>query len=454
VKACSDNMIFPLCHSRESGNPLSGITMTCGLDSRFRGNDKVDFQTKSIPFMLVISLILAFSIIENAKADSAFSALGYGLLQNASSSRSAGMGMVSLALPDLLCLDLHAPALWEGSATTRFGLQGGITRTYAKDSYGNDLSDLAGVVGVAMTVPIGYDAFFGVAISPYTKMGYLWESERVAAEDWNPTIERRQGRGGLSQAIVGFSLPYKDKLRIGIAGRAIFGKSDQKWELEFPGVESKAASKTVSDRYKGIGATLSGRWLSPSGWSVGYAVNSPVAVEIQQQLLIKAGSATQVDTTKTLDDKYDLPWDAALGVSKLYNRHIFSVEAAWHGWGSVDNPDILTHRFTDAYRFSAGWEWSPEYRPFDPVWQALTYRGGMYMQEHYARSAGGNQSRRFAGTIGLGIPYYKGRSRVDIALEFGLMGSQNNDGVAERFGVLTVGFNHSELWFVGRGERR
>ena len=403
--------------------------------------------------LTIVALTLLFTPPET-RAESPFSSLGHGLLVESANARSAAMGFTSLAIIDTLSLDQRNIAAWGGPATARLGLGGEFVRTSVDDINGSDLRDQGGISGLAVAIPIYDDSFFGLAISRLTRVDYNWAISGSAVQDWSSTIESHQGSGGMSQGILGVSFPYKDNLRFGIGARAIFGKIDRLWKIEFPDEVSQATSHLKSNRFKGFGISTSAHYNMSPSWLFGFSINNPISVRIQRQSVINAGSNIQTDSTKILSENWDIPLDAAFGIGHIMNEHSFTGEVAIKGWGSATEPEELAENFEDALRLSFGWEWVPEYSAFDPIWRAFTYRGGLYTQEHYALSASGNQSRRTALTGGLGIPFNRGNSRIDLAVELGLMGAESDDGVAEKFAVVTLGFNNSELWFKGLREGR
>lgn len=401
--------------------------------------------------IVILALLLNAQII---KAESPFSSLGHGLLMESANTRSAAMGFTSLALLDTLSLDQRNISAWCGPSTARLGLGGEFIRTSVDDINGSDLRDQGGISGLAIAVPVGDGSFLGLSISRLTRVDYKWAITDSEEQDWSSTIERYQGSGGMSQGILGISFPYKDNFRFGIGARAIFGKMDRLWKVELPDEESRATSHLRSDRFKGFGLSASAHFDLSSAWQFGASINSPVAVRIQRQNVINAGSVIQIDSTEILSEDWDVPLDVAIGVGRGMNEHSFAGEIAFKGWGSVTEPIEIANTFENALRFSFGWEWMPQYSAFDPLWRTLTFRGGIYKQEHYALSASGNQSNRTAVTGGLGIPFNRRHARIDIAFEFGIMGTESNDGVAEKFAVISVGFNNSELWFKGIKEGR
>lgn len=407
---------------------------------------------------VLLSIILLSTA---ALSESSLSALGYGLQRPNASVRAAGMGMVSLAVPDTLGLNLFSPAMWEGSRTARFAMQGRYASAMTEDAVGSDVSDVAEISGFAFALPIYSKWFIGMTFSPYTRMDYHWES--AGSNEWTSTMQTQDGLGGISQGLVQMSMPADERLRIGFGARFLLGQVRRTWDVTFPGTVANPATSDITENLRGMGLALSTRWDAPAGWTVGSYVYGPTSLGVKRHSFITAirqlsANRGIVDTLEnsTVERKkdYEVPWDIGVGVSRRLGLHIVGVEMSWQGWDFVDEPSDLVDKLRNALRLSAGWEWQPVHKPFDPFWKALAYRGGLYMQDHYVVSDGGNQARKFGLTTGISIPYSDNRSRIDLALEFGMMGDQDKDGVSENSIGLSVGFSHSELWFVSRRERK
>ncbi len=404
------------------------------------------FWNSVLVTLLFALLLLSFT---DSRAESAFSALGYGWMQGASSARSAGMGHLGLTLPDTVCINVNNPALWSGSATARFGLQGEVVRTHIEDDAGVDVSDQFGFTGAAMVIPIGR-TFFGVTLSSFTRLKYTWESTGTATGDWSSTTESFDGRGGLTLGNIGFSFPYGEKWKFGVSGRAIFGKTEQSWSVKFPDVASNEATRVFSDRYVGGGLSLSCNWNNQRDWSAGAMLISPVSVLVERQELVTNQTSVLFDSTWDVDNNYELPIGFAFGLGKRINKDKYGIEFSWYGWDLVEEPKLLTKDFVNALKVSTGWERIPEYQSYHPLRDKLTWRSGFYMQQHYAKGIKDHQALNYALTFGCGLPYNNGKSRVDAAFEFGIRGSKTEDGATERYGGITLSINHSDLWFVQR----
>ncbi|NQT34072.1 hypothetical protein HQ587_02685 [bacterium] len=401
---------------------------------------------------LTVALLWAQPVI----GASALSSLGYGLPQTSFSIRAAGMGMVSVAFTDTLGLNLLFPAAWSGSPTARFGFSGDYSTVRLEDLSGSDTNDEAGFTGAGMAVPVGRDWFLGVTISPYTRMDYKWVSD--GTKTWMSSTVEQSGEGGISQMLIAVSLPTISQLRIGLALRPVFGKIDRRWIENYPAQSSsvtadRPASIETSDRFNGVGWGLSCQWVKSGFWSAGLAILGPASLEVERAVKTFAAGSKQIEEEVDLPENYDLPLDITVGAAGLLGEHSAGFEIEWQGWGGVEHPAELAGSLKDALRFGVGWEWAPEYRPLDPMWRALAYRGGLYMQDHYVTNIQGNKARRIALTGGISIPYHDGKSRLDVAFEIGWMGDRDEDGVTERTIGFSLGFNHSEKWFLSRREK-
>jgi len=409
-----------------------------------------------VPTRFYFALLAAICLGSTSlRAESPFSSLGHGLLIESANARSAAMGFTSLTIIDTLSLDRRNISAWSGPATARFGLGGEIIRSVVDDVNGSDLREHGGLAGLAIALPIGKGRFLGLAINPLTRVNYKWVVNGSADQGWSSTIENFSGFGGMSQGLLGVSFLYKESFRFGVGVRAIFGETKRSWQIRFPDAASWETTLRKRDRYRGIGVSVSGHYQYSPRWSLGLVINSPVSIKVQRQSEIirydrlRNLSILQTDTTRELRDNWDVPLEISVGLGHRWTQHSLTGEIAWKGWGSVTDPNDPDESFEDALRTSAGWEWAPGYRAFDPFWRVLTYRCGFYYQQHYALSPSENQAYRMALTTGLGVPYHRGRARIDLAVELGMMGNEIDDGAAEKFAVITVGFNHSEHWFKG-----
>ena len=414
---------------------------------------KSDGQIR-LSYLLVIGC-LAGLLAGAAYADSPLSGLGYGLPGESAGARAAGMGLTSAAVADSIGLSLLNPAGWSGGPESHFGFHGVYTGSKVTDAAGSQGSDAAGFGGAALAFPLGRDLVAGMAISPLTRMDYRWK--KAQSTDWTTTLTSEEGRGGLSQALIALALPVGGDTRLGVGARVAIGTINRSWTASFPDIRSDSIRGSTLEgqtRFSGVGWQISwlGKALGDLDW--GAVASGPVRMQVRQQRKVTAGATVQSDSTKTLSEKFDLPSSLTLGAARRMNRHLVAVEAAWSGWGSANAPPAVGGDFADAWSLGAGWEYTPESRALDPIYRSFSYRAGAYLRDGYTLSLTGHQPRKLALTAGLSVPYAGNRSRFDLAVELGWMGSQSRDLASERTFGITLGWNHTEPWFVSRRARR
>jgi len=404
---------------------------------------------KRFPLTIIAVVLLAVSQVQ---ADSPLSALGYGLYQSASGARDYGVGTATLATPDSLTVSPYVPATWGGYPHARFGVNLKWDRNRAEDAFGSELSDLAGFDGAALVLPLGKEVYGGLSLAPITRMHYKIRAGGNAG--WSPAGFQREGQGGISQTLAAASFQAPNAIRVGVGVRLITGKIERLSRVDYTGAPTGTipASFTFSDRYRGVGGHLSA-FRDVGNWTAAIAIDSPVELDIERQLVVKNGSAVQSDSTSKRPYKAYLPWGLAFGYGRRWGGHTVAASMALQLWGSTDAEPQFDRAFSDGRKYAVGWEWKPDFRPLDPFYRGLIYRAGVYRAEDYALTSGGWQAVRHVATGGVGIPFAGGRSRLDLAVEGGIGGADRSDSVRERFLTLKVSFHHAELWFVQRKGR-
>jgi len=402
-----------------------------------------------------IILLAILLIAGTVNAQSFLSSRAYGTQREGGTVRALGMGMASLAAPDSLGMHLLVPAMWYGPATTRITYSQGWAMANTSTADGSITTDRMEVSGLGLAVAIGTVRpwFVGLALAPYTRMDYRWDGASSGSGETAGT-SYQQGEGGLSQLLLGCSVPLKNNMRLGLGVRGIFGELTQNWGTQFnsPGMLSAYVDNT--SRYQGLGGSLSFAWRGENGWSFGAYGDTPVKVTVEQQQAVFSSSSVIADSVTELPDPIDLPISAGAGIGYKLGGHQYAIEAVYHMWGMVEHPVSIKNQVDDAMRISAGWEYTQDVRPFDPFYKSWIWRAGGYMQEQYGLSPNGKKTRKLAVTGGLSIPYFFGRSRIDLAVEAGLTGNKTDDGAEEKTIGISLGFNHSEQWFVGRRAKR
>jgi hypothetical protein len=165
---------------------------------------------------------------------------------------------------------------------------------------------------------------------------------------------------------------------------------------------------TVRNTYYGFGGSSeanSGEIRIPAGYGVG------LVVEFREKLLV--GS-----------DYFFQPWSRA------------TVDGATSGL------------LADEQRIGFGAQTIPRSDAFASYLQRLVFRIGFYSTVMYFKDRQGNRIREDIGTVGLGLPFFFGAGRLDLAFEYGRRGRLPMNPVEEKVFRFLFSVTGGEKWFV------
>jgi len=203
--------------------------------------------------------------------------------------------------------------------------------------------------------------------------------------------------------------------------------------------KEKAKSKNVSNKALQFGATIGG--------------NTEVKAISNQISGITAPGSSMTDTISSISDQEDffrLPLNYSLGISYTDSeRWNFGVNYQAEIWdGTAEN--YVNQSLQNAYRFSAGVEFTPDKNGFGGYLTKVNYRLGAYTGEDY-RLVEGNSLTDRGLTFGLGLPFFLPRQKVsylDISAEYGQMEVTGDSGILQNYLRLNFGFTiNDNTWF-------
>jgi long-chain fatty acid transport protein len=133
----------------------------------------------------------------------------------------------------------------------------------------------------------------------------------------------------------------------------------------------------------------------------------------------------------------------AIGINYKLNKHNHLVlDLATDDWDQRISPEIGR-----AWQAGLGYEYRGRSNPFDAYYKKMAYRAGAGYEKLYIH---GVDVIRLTG--GLGLPLGKRGSKMDLALELGRRGLQNNLNILENYLKLNISLMGTGVW--GRPSRR
>jgi hypothetical protein len=375
---------------------------------------------------------------ESSPAGSLYSRYGIGLLRYRDNVRAIGMGGVSFAINDSVSFYFINPAALTTVNLSR--LQGAFRYERANielSPSGGFLSEEAGVNNLGLAIPIKNGQVLTLGVRPYSAGDFRFT---LTQNDTSYT-ESLQGVGGLSEFYLGFAAKIGG-WQAGIVTDFYFGQIKRIWRLIYLDGDFNNSEDVINNHFTGIGLHL-GLQKQIGDWLVGAAAGLPTRLNVETELSTRSSAAEVIGESKL---KLPLWWGAGIGFAP--NRHwVLSADYRTQRWSSVKPEELLGDRGVDSYDLSLGGEFVPSFDPLSGYLKRVSYRfGGAYRQLLYEDPVS-SKVHEWTLNLGLGLPFGRGYSRIDFAVEFGRRGSLTDNVAKENIVLLHAAIIGSERWF-------
>jgi len=415
------------------------------------------YSIKKITALLGISLLfISSSAIAQNSTSSPYSYYGLGELSSNGSGNSISMGGTGLAYRGGGVLNIQNPAALAHVDSLKFIFNVGMAAKFTNLSQG-DKSDFFNDynltrLGFGFKVSSRYSTAFSV--SPYSSLGYdITKREKVIGSD-EYMIRSLKGSGGLNQLTWSNGVKVTKNLSLGINAAYLFGNNARDEIINLESGSSyvyKNNSKLIS---KGIYFNLGAQYQKDFGK---YAVT--LGAKYQPKLGVRAKQIVEVTNfssnignspySDTDRGSFDVPETYGLGFGISKGKHLWIGGDYLHEKWSATEVFKKDNDLRDRNKFSFGMEYKADDGYARKLLKKMTYRLGGFYDTGYVTVE--NEKISMMGvSLGLGIPMAKNTGMINVALEFGMNGTTENNMVREDFTRITVDINLFERWFVKR----
>ncbi len=404
-------------------------------------------------FCVFVSLLItqgAYSI----GGGSPYSVYGIGDLKYVPGVRSAALGYAGIALAPENSINGLSPASWAGINRTLVEasvLYEGFTSSDATSSLRRGRVDFHGAL-FAIPIAPSNGIVFVAGFTPYSGTNYnIFRTGSSQGLDYTVNYV---GKGGLSTAEAGLSYAPRPEMAIGASINYLFGTLEQErsflltTETSSIGtsrekITARGLQGTLGFRYSGFGALHEA--LEPL--SLGFVIQSHAGLTSEHQTTYEYQSLVENDTSQNVNSSLSIP--IAFGIGLAYRagpRYVVAADYYTQAWSTADFLGSSPENLRNSSRFGIGGERSPNANPAAPWLDRLAYRLGFYYDATYLRIKG-KPINEWGITGGLGIPLGSD-AMVNIALEYGIRGTIDNNLVKDKIFRLSASLSISELWFV------
>lgn len=343
------------------------------------------------------------------------------------------------------------------------------TRTLREEGQEKFQSENAIVSYLQLGLPLSRKHGVGMAVGlrPSTRINY-----KILTLDREPGIDSvsnlYEGNGGSYEAFIGLGKSFKN-FSFGFNTGYYFGNKNYSTKKQFipdsADVFYYSSNYESNSNFGGVffqaGAQYSKLFNARTRLTIGAYGNLRGSFNANQDLkretfnFSNSGAVIGIDSVYTetgIEGTIETPAQLGVGFTlERLDRWMFGADFVQTSWSQ--------YRFfgqseptRDSWIVKVGGQFTPN--PFAPksYWSRVSYRVGFNYGQDYLDIDGNLPFYHISGGLGLPIrksPYTNQYTNINLALEYGSRGNNNNT-LKENFFRVALGFSLSDLWFVKR----
>jgi hypothetical protein len=424
----------------------------------------------SVTFAIATAILLLPSMSKaqdknSASTSSPYSRYGIGTLNGYSSGRSAAMGGIGIGTRYGFQINTGNPASYTAVDTMTFLMEFGVNSKhtmYESDNKKNGANDVNfNYLAFSFPVKKWWATSFGIL--PYSEKGYNIESTETTTSGISSTSIK--GTGTLSKAFLGNAFNIGKHLSIGVNAWYMFGTLSDTYYLNFPNDAAAydyLKSEKLSVHNFGATAGVQYSWKTKNKNTVTLgAVFEPKQdmsskyIIHEERVLFRGSTSTTpiIDTLSHIENQNSgltIPTSFGGGFSYSYkNKITFGADVYHQQWSSASYLGGKSQYLTNSTRYSSGIEIIPDEFSIRSYWSRIQYRAGCFYENSYL-TINGQQINGYGITMGLGIPFSRSRSTMNISAELGKLGTTQNNLIQESYAKFTLHLLLQDRWFIKR----
>ncbi|MGB4655712.1 MAG: hypothetical protein WBH98_09815 [Bacteroidales bacterium] len=408
------------------------------------------------PILLLSLMILFSSALKSQVFTSPYSIYGMGTLYKNTHQVTMAFGGTPVALSSPYFINHINPASYTAFDSNSFVIDAGFHLRKGKLS--NQTQSKSYTSGSISNINFGFPVTkwwkFSLGVLPYSGIGYTI-TEYVNTENVGNQKHVYVGDGGISQAYLGSGFRIFKNLSVGFNLNYYFGKIENSKAISFP--DSVGYMNTANNLSIGVS-----KLFPEFGLQYRFNLNRDKYI----QLGVKYSPAIDIKTSAEqlvynfLEDIHDtvyysvseeklikLPQNIGAGIAfGSSTRWFVTANALYQKWSEfvfLDKPELLK----DSYDFSIGAQYRPSKIDVGRFFDRTYYRFGANYELGYLY-VNNKRINKFGISFGTGLPMRKTKSTINIAIEVGSFGTENNGLIKDSYVKFTLGAALQERWFI------
>lgn len=404
-------------------------------------------------FLLAVVFAKTFAQTNN----SPYSIIGIGDIEDSYFNRTSGMASTGIAYRNGHSLINNNPASFSALDnqffTGEIGIRGKLI-TYSgrpinpSDNTSSDITFRRFVMGIKLTKNWGTS----IGLVPFSSENYEFNAPQpILGTNGETTNGYYQGYGGVNRVYWANAYELFHHLSLGINSSYLFGSISQKSILENPSIPSTYVSTTkntfLSNLYFDYGLQYYGSINKKWDFTIGATFANKTDLRAESSILILAIDSSQLKNESFDKTFFTLPTSYGVGISITKDKkYTFLADYKFQNWSSLHYSGF-NYALENSSRASIGFEVSKKKNIYNTLFETSFIHAGVYYGNSYL-NVYGQKINDMGATVGLGINSKRIPFAYNVALQYGIKGTDTHQLIQERYFNLTIVFSYRDLWYT------
>ena len=414
--------------------------------------------------LVVIIFMTTCGVFAQADISSPYSRFGLGTMsKNKTNTIMQGMGGICNALDGKYLLNNSNPASYAEMDSLTFLFDAGFYMKYT--TYRDASTSEKGSNASFDYFDIGFGITkwwkMGAGVTPYSNRAYT----STASFDFEyPYSIDYEGTGGLNKLYWANGFKVYKGLSLGFKMNYIFGNITDETTLYYPNNvyfhnERRTINLSFSDLTFDLGLIYKQQLKNDYLLTFGATYSLPANMNAHRNVYIRTmfkgyGSNTEnsIDTIlyksgEKVDVKYPQSIGAGITLQKG-ERWLIGIDFNWSNW-SAFRMNNVNDSLQDSWNIAVGGCFTPRNTSVSSYLRKITYRAGFHYDQTFFNIYG-KSINKYGVSVGVGLPIPRAMTSLNIAIEFGKMGTIKSNLIEESYINLSFGISLRDRWFIKR----
>jgi hypothetical protein len=406
--------------------------------------------------LIMFILVLLHGILDaQYSTNSLYSLYGLGDLESATFGKLSGMGKAGVALKSDGFINNLNPASLTEFGTNSFIFDVGLTGYYSTfESQGaREIASDMNFSHLALGFPITKWWGISAGLIPFSSVGYDISTTTVFEGSELEFETEFIGSGEINQFYFSNSFRIMKNLSLGFNLSYLMGSIVQKEISKMDIVDFYNLNTIKTNYFNNLYLILGlqyNKQFNSDNLSIGLTYNprQELLTSYSHEILIPDVSSTLYSKINA-QESFIIPGALTVGLAyDINSKYKLVIDYRLQKWSDVSY-SVAAARLIDSYSYNFGIEYTPEKQNISDFLKSLEYRIGAYYENTYLLLRG-NQIKNYGLTLGVGIPVMKQKSKIQLSMELGQLGTLNDGLIKENYAAFKLEFTLHDNWFVRR----